>query len=340
MYAKIASKNNLRCAVVGYGPAFNMGKAHCDQIRATNGLELVAVCDADPKRIEAAVKDFPSIRTYADLGKMLKQEDVDLVTVATPHNTHSDLALQCLKAGKHVIVEKPMCITTAEATAMIEEAKKKNLMVSVFHNRRFDGDFLALRETISKGRIGEIFHLEAFIGGFEHPGTWWRSDKKVSGGAFYDWGAHLLDWVLNIIPGNIAGVMGYFHKRVWMDVTNEDQVEAVIRFESGAVADVQLSSIASIGKPRWRILGTKGGITTVPEQRYFRVATYGDGKPVETQVDFKKGEHSTYYRNIADHLLRGTKLLVKPEEARRVIAIMEAAEESSRTGETVRSAYP
>jgi predicted dehydrogenase len=271
---------------------------------------------------------------------MLKQEDVDLITVVTPHNTHAGLTLQCLKAGRHVIVEKPMCITTAEATAMIEEAKKKNLMLSVFHNRRFDGDFLALKETIGKGRIGEIFHLEAFMGGFGHPGTWWRSDKKVSGGAFYDWGAHLLDWVLHIIPGNIVEVTGYFHKRVWMDVTNEDQVEAVIRFESGAVADVQLSNLASIGKPRWRILGTKGGITTMPEQQCFRVVTYSDGKPVETKVDFKKGEHSTYYRNIADHLLRGTELLVKPEEARRIIAIMEAAEESSRTGETVRSAYP
>jgi scyllo-inositol 2-dehydrogenase (NADP+) len=340
MHARIASKNKVRCAVVGYGPAFNMGKAHCDQIRAANGLELVAVCDADSRRAEAAKKDFPSIRTYRDLGKMLKWVDVDLVTVVTPHNTHASLVLQCLRAGRHVIVEKPMCITTAEATAMIEEAKKKNLMLSVFHNRRLDGDFLALKEIIGEGRIGEIFHLEAFMGGFGHPGTWWRSDKKVSGGAFYDWGAHLLDWVLNIIQGNIAGVTGYFHKRVWMDVTNEDQVEAVIRFESGAVADVQLSSIASIDKPRWRILGAKGGITTVPEQQYFRMVTYGDGKPVETKVDFRKDEHSTYYRNIADHLLRGTKLLVKPEEARRVIAIMEAAEESSKTGETVKSAYP
>jgi len=125
-----------------------------------------------------------------------------------------------------------------------------------------------------------------------------------------------------------------------MDVTNEDQVEALIRFESGAVSDVQLSSLASIGKPRWRILGTKGGITTLPEQQYFRMVTYSDGKPVETKVQFRKSEHPAYYRNVADHLLRGTELIVKPEEARRVIAIMEAAEESSKTGKTVKPAYP
>jgi predicted dehydrogenase len=340
MHAKITDKKKVRCAVVGYGPAFNMGKAHCNQIMATKGLELAAVCDADPKRIEAAEKDFPKIKTFEDLGEMLKSADVDLITIVTPHNTHASLALQCLKAGKHVIVEKPMCITTAEATAMIDEAKKRNLMLTVFHNRRLDGDFLALKETISKGRIGEVFHLEAFMGGYGHPGTWWRSNKIVSGGAFYDWGAHLLDWILNIVPGNIAGVTGFFHKLAWMDVTNEDQVEAVIRFESGAVADVQLSSLASIGKPRWRILGIKGGITTVPEKPCFRITAYSDGKPVETKVDFKKGEHSAYYRNIADHLLRGTELIVKPEEARRVIAIMEAAEKSSKTGETIKPAYP
>jgi predicted dehydrogenase len=78
----------------------------------------------------------------------------------------------------------------------------------------------------------------------------------------------------------------------------------------------------------------------LPEKQYFRMVTYNDGKPVETQVDFKKGEHSAYYRNIADHLLRGTELIVKPEEARRVIAIMKAAEKSSRTGKTVKPAYP
>ncbi|MEM2129939.1 MAG: Gfo/Idh/MocA family oxidoreductase [Candidatus Bathyarchaeia archaeon] len=334
------NKNIIKCAVIGYGPAFNMGKAHCDQIKATEGLKLVAVCDADPKRTEAARKDFPEIKTYEDLGKMLDDAEFDLVTVVTPHNTHAKLALQCLKAGKHVIVEKPMCITTYEATAMIDEAKKRRLMLTVYHNRRLDGDFLALKETIHQGLIGQVFHVESFMGGYGHPGTWWRSNKKISGGAFYDWGAHLLDWILNIVPSRIVGVTGCFHKLVWMDVTNEDQVEALIRFENGAVADVQLSSLASIGKPRWRILGTNGGITSVHDQQYFRMVTYSDNKPVETKIQFWKGEHSAYYRNIADHLLRGAELLVKPEEARRVIAIMEAAEESSKTCKTVKPAYP
>jgi len=331
---------NVRCAVVGYGPAFNMGKAHCEWISKTKGLNLVAVCDINPERTEAAKKDFPWIKTYNDLGEMLKDQEIDLVTVVTPHNTHARLALQSLKAGKHVIVEKPMCITTGEATAMIEEAKKRDLMLSVFHNRRYDGDFLAMKEIIDKELIGKIFHIEVFGGGYGHPGHWWRSDKKISGGAFYDWGAHLIDWVLNLIPERIVGVAGFFHKLVWNDVTNEDHVEAIIRFESGAVANVQLSSIARIGKPRWRILGTKGGILDEAGQKFFKVITQIEGIPAEMHIGYKGTDWSVYYSNIADHLLRGAELKVKPEEARRVIAVIETAEKSAKSGRIEKVPYP
>jgi len=281
-------KNLFKCAVVGYGSSFDTSKFHCECIRDTKGLDLVAVCDLNPERTKVAKKDFPWISTYNDLGEMLEKQDVDLVTIVTPHNTHAPLAIQCLKAGKHVIVEKPMCITTAEATDMINEAKKKNLMLSVFHNRRYDGDFRALKETVDKKTIGDVFHLEAFMGGYSSPGSWWRSSKEISGGAFYDWGSHLMDWVLNIIPERIVGLAGFFHKLVWKEVTNEDQVEAVIRFLSGAVADVQLSNIASIRKPRWRILGTRGGIVSEPGRKYFKVVTFSDEKPVEKRYGSRK----------------------------------------------------
>ncbi len=328
-----ASGKVIKCAVVGYGPAFNMGKAHCEWIKATEGLSLVAVCDIDPKRTAVAKQDFPWIKTYTDVGKMLRDADVDLVTIVTPHNTHAKLALRCLRAKKHVIVEKPMCITAKEATAMIAKAKEQGVMLTVFHNRRHDGDFLAIKEVVDKGLIGEVFHVEMFGGGYGHPGYWWRSNKKISGGAFYDWGAHLLDWLLNLVPGRIVGVNGFFHKLVWRDVTNEDQVEAMIRFESGAVANVQLSSIARAGKPRWRILGAKGAVLD-PGGGKFKVFTEIQGIPAEMEIKYKETKWAAYYQNIAGHLLQGKELEVKPEEARRVIAIMEAAEKSSRSGRT------
>jgi len=330
----------IRCAVIGYGAAFNMGKAHANWINSTKGMKTVAVCDVDPKRTAAAAEDFPGIETYNDLSEMLEKSDFDLAVVVTPHNTHAKIAIQCLDAGKHVVVEKPMCITVKEATDMIEAAKRSNVMLSVFHNRRHDGDYKALKEIVAKGLIGDIFHVEMFGGGYGHPGYWWRSDKKISGGAFYDWGAHYLDWLLNLVPGKVTGVTGFFHKLVWKDVTNEDHVEAAIRFESGVVANVQFSHLAMAGKPRWQILGTKGSVVDLGgKEGKFRVTTSLKGYPAQIEVPYKKSDWESYYRNIADHLLKGKELEVKPEEARRVIAIMEAAEKSSKTGRTEKVPY-
>ncbi len=325
----------IKCAAIGYGAAFNMGKAHSNWINNVNGMKAVAVCDVDPKRTAAAAEDFPGIETYNDLSDMLKKSEFDLAVVVTPHNTHAKLAIQCLEAGKHVVVEKPMCITAKEATDMIEAAKKSKVMLSVFHNRRHDGDYMTLKEIVAKGLIGDIFHVEMFGGGYGRPGKWWRSDKKISGGAFYDWGAHYLDWLLNLVPGKVVGVTGFFHKLVWKEVTNEDHVEAMIRFESGAVADVQFSSLAMAKKPRWQILGTKGSVVSQAREDSFKVTTVLKGYPAQIDVPYKKSDWESYYQNIADHILRGKELEVKPEEARRVIAIMEAAEKSSKERKTV-----
>jgi len=320
----------VRFGIVGYGGAFNMGRGHANWINAMPGLQTVAVCDPDRARLKVATEELPGVETYTSLADMLRKAPVDNCVIITPHNTHAPLALQCLKAGKGVILEKPFCLTIKEATAMIDAAREAKAMLTVFHNRRFDGDFMALKAAIDKGLIGDLFHVEQYGGGYGHPGYWWRADKVISGGAFYDWGAHFLDWLLNIVPGPMLSVTGYFHKRVWTDVTNEDQVEATIRFHSGCVANIQMSHLSMAGKPRWRVLGTKGAI--VDQGGHFMLYTEVDGVRVEGKIPYAKSTWEKYYENIGDHLLRGKPLNVLPEQARRVIAIMELAEKSSRSG--------
>ncbi len=321
----------IRCAVVGYGGAFNMGKHHADMMERTGVMKVVAVCDVDPKRLEAAKSELPGVRTYLSVDELLAKEDFDLAVIVTPHNTHAPLALKCLKAGKHVIVEKPMCLTVKEATAMIEAAKQKGVMLTVYHNRHWDGDFMAIREVVEAGLIGEIFHVEMFGGGYHRPGPWWRSDKAISGGLFYDWGSHYLWWLLQLIPHPIQSVVGAFHKLKWHDVTNEDHVQAIIRFANGTIADVQFSTIAAAGKPRWFILGTEGAIVDRWEGK-FSVHYFLNGIRAETQVPYKESRWFEFYRNVANHLLHGEELVIKPEQARRVIAIMEYAERSAKQG--------
>ena len=118
----------IRGAVIGYGAAFNMGNHHARSMQETEGIECVAICDLDSSRTEAAKSDHPHVRTYNDVEKLLKDDEIDLVTVVLPHNLHAPIAIQALNAGKHAITEKPMCITLAEATEMIETARANDRM--------------------------------------------------------------------------------------------------------------------------------------------------------------------------------------------------------------------
>jgi len=249
----------INWGIIGYGGAFNMGKLHGESVNSCQGMKVVAVCDIDPARTEAAKRELPDITTYNDVGEMLANKDIDNIINILPHNLHSPISMECLKAGKGVVLEKPMCITTQEATDMIELAKKKGLLLTVFHNRRHDGDYMAVKEFLDKGIIGEVFRVEAFMGGWNRPGKWWRSDKAISGGNFYDWGAHQVDWVLNFLAGRkIRSVTGFFQKRVWMDVTNEDETQAIVRFDDDVVADITISQIAKVGKPARHAEGKPG----------------------------------------------------------------------------------
>lgn len=328
---KQAERKPVRCGIIGYGGAFNMGKHHADQIRAA-GMQVTAVCDIDPARLEVARQEQgDDVALYDRVSDLASAEDVDLGVVITPHNVHCENTLELLTRSKHAVVEKPFCITADEATRMIDAARANGVMLSTYHNRRWDPDFITIRHIIESGLIGEVFHIEAYSGSYGHPGYWWRSHKPISGGAIYDWGAHFMDWILNIMPGKVESVYGFFHKRVWHDVTNEDQTQAILRFTGGRYAELQLSSIAAAGKEKWRILGTKGAIHSTWEPP-IHVAQYVNGKLEHIDVPFLQPEPNAYYRNIAEHLMCDAPLAVTPESARRVIAVLEAAEISSKKG--------
>jgi scyllo-inositol 2-dehydrogenase (NADP+) len=327
----------VRAGLLGYGPAFNMGKGHAGWINATPGMQTVAMCDASPARAEAAKSELPGLQGYfTRLDDMLAMDGLDLVINILPHNLHAPISLRCLEAGKHVVQEKPFCLTVAEANAMIDLARANNVMLSVFHNRRWDGDYLVMRDLIDKGLIGDVYHIECSMSGYGHPGFWWRSDKAVSGGIMYDWGAHFIDWILNMVPAKITQVNGNLQKRVWNSVSNEDFGEVNIRFDNGCTADFITSTITASSRPTWRINGTRGAI-----ERYgsdsVTLISYVNGFRQESVVKVTlPGYGSTeYYRTVADHILLGEPLAVTPESARRVIGVIEAGQLSAQEGASV-----
>ena len=330
--AKKDAKGSLHTGVVGYGGAFNMGRLHLTSMAKNKWMEVAAVCELDPARRAVATEDFPGIKTYGSVGNMLRGADLDLVTIITPHNTHAKLAVQCLSAGVNVVCEKPLAITSAEVKQMLSAAKKKKVMISPFHNRRWDGDFVVLRDLIRKEKIiGRVFRIEAGFYGYGEQGTWWRSNKKISGGAIYDWGAHFTDWILNIVPEQVDWVSGYQVKnKEWKKYDNEDHSEYTLRFKSGCTATLTMSNLSMSPRPRWRVLGERGSIEDIGGK--YLVKTIVNGRQMNTEVPFAESNWDAYYENVYRHLMGRAKLVITPESAGRVIGVLEAANISAARG--------
>ena len=343
----------VRAAMIGYGA---IGFEHGTALNDVAGLEYALVCDRNEERLAAARSAFPGIQTCTDLAEVAANPNIDLVIVSTPPNTHATVSLQMLRAGKHVVTEKPFCLTTAEADEMIDVAQSHQRMLTVYQCRRWDPDYLAIQQILQNGAIGSVFHMETFIGGYAHPCNYWHSHEPISGGVFYDWGSHYLDWILQLMPDRVVSVRGIEHKRVWHDVTNADQSSVYLRFSNGQEAEFTHSDIAAAMKPKWYILGERGAIVghwreeSVKTRRWSgdlieeRLApsealpdvfvTARDRYGVMHQQHLTLPAMPTYpfHRNLANHLHCGEPLAVLPQEARRNIAVMEAAKRSAERG--------
>jgi predicted dehydrogenase len=333
----------INAGVIGYGGAFNMGRAHLQEMQKA-GMTPTAVTEIDPARLAVATQDFPGIETYSSVAAMLKGSAANLITIITPHNTHARLALQCLRAGRHVVVEKPLAITTAECNAMIAAAKKNRVMLSTYHNRHWDGWIMEAVARIRAGQIGAVYRVEAHMGGWGKPGDWWRSSKSISGGILYDWGVHLLEYALQIIDSEIVEVTGFAKTGVWADQTkwkrdtNEDEGDAIVRFRNGAWLRLTISHLDSNPKRgKLEITGTKG--TYLIDWPQYEIITHHGAETVVTKGKCRESEGWRFYQNVADHLVQGDPLVITAEWARRPIHILDLANRSARLGRALRAKY-
>jgi predicted dehydrogenase len=340
------SAQALKAAVVGYGGAFCMGKIHLDQMAAA-GMVPTAVCEIDESRLAAAETDFPGIETYTSLATLLRKSDANVVTIITPHNTHAKLALQCLRAGRHVVCEKPLAITTAECDRMIAEAKKQKVVLSTYHNRHWDGPILrAVEQIVKKGAIGDVVRIEAHMGTCGQPRDWWRSSKSISGGILYDWGVHLLEYSLQLIDAKMTEVSGFATTGVWTTKwgadTNEDEARAVVRFDTGQYVQLTITQLDANTKSGDRgmleITGTKGTyMFDMAGWTHFQVARNGT-RTVRSGAN-PPSQWEKYYQNVADAIRGKTRLVITPEWSRRPIHILDLAGQSAKKGKALSTRY-
>lgn len=332
------STPTLKAAVIGYGGAYNMGKAHLELMQAA-GMVPTAVAEIDPERLAVAAQDFPGLQLFDSVDAFLKESDANVVAIITPHDTHAELGLRCLESGKHVVMEKPMAISGAECDALIETAARRNLLVTTFHNRHWDGGILRARKLVGEqGVIGDVFRVDLNVGSRGQIPDWWRASNRISGGALYDWGVHLLEYTFQVVRGRPIEVSAYRHhgywKTRWKEDTIDDEIGAMIRLDDGVVINIRVTTLDP--RPDRNMVtfhGTEGSYGFNMEE-FEWVRRENDVLRVDRGPN-PPGEQTRFYPNIADAIQGKEALVITPEYAAGFIRIIELAHRSAIEGRTL-----
>ena len=240
-----------RAALIGFGYAGRV--FHAPLIGATDGIAIAAVASSRPDDVRAALGDVAVEETPE---AAIARDDIDLVVIATPNDTHVPLALAALAAGKHVVIDKPFALTLADATEVVAAGQRASRLVSVFHNRRWDSDFLTIAAAIRRGEIGQVVHLESHFDRFRpQVRDRWRERRVPGGGIWYDLGPHLLDQAVQLfgMPSLIEADLAVLRPGGQAD----DWAHAVLSYPDKRVI-VHASMLSAGGSARFVAHGTLG----------------------------------------------------------------------------------
>lgn len=347
-------------AVVGCGV---IGKTHAEQVRAIDGIRLVAVADEIPERADAFAKQY-GVPGHTSLAELFARDDVDVVTVGTPSGLHADIAIAAARAGKHVVVEKPIEITLAKADAMIAACRDAGVKLCVISQHRFDPSTVALKRHIDNGRFGRTLLGEAAINwyrsqGYYDSGAWRGTWALDGGGALMNQGIHTVD-LLQFLMGPVESVFAHTGTLNHQRIEVEDTAVAVLRFKNGAIGTLVGTTIAYPGlSTRVEVFGEKG--TAVIERDklthlFLREggegsdAGYGDKKAVNLAENpeaedltaagdpkvISAGGHRAQFEDMIAAIRENREPLVNGMEGRKPLEIILAVYESARTGREVR----
>ncbi|APX92446.1 oxidoreductase [Halomonas sp. 1513] len=342
--------HDVNVAVVGYG--FASQTFHVPLILATPGLQLTAVSSSDAAKVAAAL---PEVAVAATPQALFARDDVDLVVIPTPNETHFTLAKAALAAGKHVVLDKPFTVTLAEAKQLKSLADDAGRRLSVFHNRRWDSDFMTLKALLASGELGRVVSLESRFDRFR-PAVRdrWREKPRPGGGIWYDLGPHLLDQACELFGMPRAIQLNLARQRDEASV--EDDFLCLLDYPSCRVS-LAASALVAAETPRFRVHGTQGsyvkygldpqearlkaGETPAPawgvdlRDGSLSLAEGSEGQVREASHATLPGDYLAYYRGVVAALSGSGEMPVSVEDALRSMRLLEAGLDSHRQGRWV-----
>lgn len=341
-----------KMAIIGYG---GMGSWHAENVSSRiDNISVKGIFDIQKNAQEKAQSQ--GLHIYKSLEELLADTEIDLVTIATPNDSHKAYAISLLEAGKNVICEKPVTMNVAELEEIIAAAKKSGKVFSVHQNRRWDKDFVIIKTILNQGGLNNPYFIESRVQGSRGAMHGWRGHKINGGGMVLDWGVHLLDQFLNLIDSPVVSVLAHLFNLYSDEV--EDNIKILLRFENGVSALCEMSTNCLINNPRWHVSCIDGTaviedwsctgkivkLKSDSQMNWSEDIVYTEAGPTRTMAP--RPEYTTevltlpevttdwsdYYKNIVNVIDGLEELIVRPEQSLRVMKVIEKVFESEKSG--------
>lgn len=323
---------------------------HAPLIEATSGLSLAAIVTSNKERQDDARRAHPGATIFDDTAQLWAHaQQLGLVVVASPNRAHVPLALKALAVGFHVVVDKPLAPTAAEGRRLMDEARLRRRMLTVFQNRRWDGDFLTVQRLLREGALGTLLRFESrFERWRPAPKGGWREEgaPEEAGGLLYDLGSHLIDQAL-VLFGPASHVYAELDRRR-PSVQVDDDAFVALTHASGVRSHLFMSAVAAQPGPRFRVLGDRAayvkhgldvqeaalrsnprvdstGFGEDPREAWGVLGSGDDARPVPTEI----GSYQRFYEGVVTALRGTTPPPVDPADAVAALEVIEAAQRSA-----------
>jgi scyllo-inositol 2-dehydrogenase (NADP+) len=337
----------IRTALVGFGSVGE--KMHAPLISVCEDLELVAVVERNQERSK---EKYPKIQIFKSLEALLEADAADLIVIVTPNEFHFPYAMMALEAGKHVVVDKPVTVQASEAKILHQLAQDKGLLLSVFQNRRWDGDIQTIQKLLHEGTLGRVVHFESHFDRFRPQlADNWREKDVPGNGITYDLGTHLIDQTVMLF-GKPKWVYAEILKQRKGAIA-DDFFDITLMY-NGMKARLTASIMVNAPLPKFLVLGEKGSYVKYGldvQEKAFKAGEKPEGPNwgienseawgslhldnVSNSYPTERGDYRRFYQNVADTIQGQASLKVKMEEAILVLEIIEAAFLSHQEGKRI-----